>query len=54
MIWRKWGTIGQLKGQDGCPSVQWEDVGSHEPDLKDPLPVSFDVIGPRARPTDSR
>lgn len=54
VIWRKWDTIGQSEGQDGCPSMQWEDVGSHEPDLKNPLRVSFDFIGPRARPRDSR
>jgi hypothetical protein len=54
MVWRKWSTIGQSKDQDRRPSMQWEDVGSHEPQLKNPLPVSFEFIGPRARPTDSR
>jgi len=34
MIWSKWVTIGQSKGQEGCPSMQWEDVGGHEPDLR--------------------
>jgi len=54
MIWRKWVTIGQSKGQEGCPSMQWEDVGGHEPDLKNPLSVSYDFIGPRAGFADSR